>query len=122
MDSEVFGRWLDAYGRAWETKDPEAAADLFVEDATYYETPFDQPMRGRAEIMEYWSGVPRSQDEIRFSYEILTASAGEGIAHWDANFVRLPTGTPVEIDGVLLAKLDADGRCTEFREGWHKQE
>jgi len=116
MDSEVFDRWLDAYGRAWETKDPEAAADLFVEDATYYETPFDEPMRGRAEVVEYWSGVPRSQDEI------LTASAGEGIAHWDANFVRLPTGTPVEIDGVLLAKLDADGRCTEFREWWHKQE
>jgi hypothetical protein len=122
MDPGVFGRWLYAYGEAWETKDPEAAADLFAEDATYQETPFDEPMRGRAEIMEYWSGVTRSQDEVRFSYEILAASAGESIAHWDAYFVRLATGTPVEIDGVLLAKLDADGRCTEFREWWHKQE
>jgi hypothetical protein len=121
MTSGKFDRWIEAYGLAWETKDPEAAANLFVEDATYQETPFDEPMRGRAEITEYWSSATGSQDEIRFSYEILAASAGEGIAHWGANFVRLATGTPVKIDGVLLAKLDADGRCTEFREWWHSQ-
>ena len=95
MNSGKFDRWVEAYGRAWETKDPEAAADLFVEDATYQETPFDEPMRGSAEITEYWSSVTGSQDEIRFSYEILAASAGEGIAHWGANFVRLANGTPV---------------------------
>jgi hypothetical protein len=26
------------------------------------------------------------------------------------------------LDGVLLAKLDADGHCTELREWWHRQE
>ena len=68
MDSGVLGRWLDAYGRAWETKDPEAAADLFAEDATYHETPFDEPMRGRAEISGYWSDVPtRSTSPTRSS-------------------------------------------------------
>ena len=115
MISGKFDRWVEAYGLAWETKDPEAAAELFVEDATYQETPFDEPMRGRAEITEYWSSATGSQDEI------LAASSGEGIAHWGANFVRLATGTPVKTDGVLLAKLDADGRCTEFREWWHSR-
>ena len=33
MNSGKFDRWVEAYGRAWETKDPEAAAYLFVEDA-----------------------------------------------------------------------------------------
>ena len=119
MDEGAFKSWLDAYGRAWETKDPEAAAGLFTEDATYHETPFDEPMRGREEIVEYWSEVPRYQDHIRFSYEILAAS--EGVAHWSASFMRLPDRNPVELDGILLAKL-TDGRCSEFREWWHRRE
>ena len=119
---EIFKGWLDAYGRAWETGDPEAATELFAEDAVYHETPFDEPMRGRAEILDYWSDVPRYQDDIRFSYEVLAVSEGEGIARWSARFVRLPARTPIRLDGVLLAKLDVAGRCTEFREWWHRQE
>ena len=119
-DRETFEGWLEAYGRAWETGDPEAAAELFTDDAAYHETPFDEPMRGRAEISVYWSGVPRFQDDVRFSYEVLAAS--EGVAHWSADFLRLPERTPVRLDGILLAKLDADGRCAEFREWWHRRE
>jgi hypothetical protein len=122
MDRETFEGWLDVYGRAWETRDQAAAAELFTQDAAYHETPFDKPMRGREEISNYWSDVPRFQDEIRFSYEILAASEKEGVAHWNADFLRLPARTPVRLDGILLAKLDADGRCTEFREWWHRQE
>ena len=122
MNPETFGSWLDAYGRAWETRDPESAATLFTEDATYHETPFDEPMRGRAAILEYWSDVPRSQGDIRFSYEILAASERGGVAHWGAEFLRLPARTRVRLDGILLAELDGDGSCTEFREWWHRRE
>ena len=122
VDPETFGVWLDAYGRAWETGDPEAAAQLFTEDASYHETPFDEPMRGHEEISEYWSDVPRHQEDVRFSYEILATSEGEGVAHWNADFLRLPARTPVRLDGILLARLDADGRCAEFREWWHRRE
>jgi ketosteroid isomerase-like protein len=122
MDREIFEAWLGAYGLAWERGDPQAAAGLFAEDASYHETPFDEPMRGRAQIAEYWSEVPRSQDDIRFSYEILATSEREGVAHWNADFLRLPARTPVTLDGILLARLDADGRCTEFREWWHRRE
>jgi hypothetical protein len=119
---ETFEGWLDAYDQAWEAGDPKAAAELFAEDAAYHETPFDEPMRGRAEIVEYWAGVPRHQDGVRFSYEILAASESEGVAHWSADFMRLPARVPVRLDGILLARLDAHGRCTEFREWWHRQE
>ncbi len=122
VDPEAFGSWLDAYGRAWETGDPVAAAELFTEDAAYHETPFDEPMRGRADIVEYWSDVPRSQDDIRFSYEILAVSERGGVAHWNADFLKLPARTSVRLDGTLLGKLDADSRCTEFREWWHRRE
>ena len=115
-------RWLGAYKRAWEDRDPVAAADLFTADATYRETPFDEPSRGRDGIFEYWSDVPRTQRGISFSYEILATTENGGVAHWRASFLRLPADDPVELDGIFLVKLDADGRCTEFREWWHKQE
>jgi len=27
--------WLDAYGRAWQDRDPQAAAQLYAEDGSY---------------------------------------------------------------------------------------
>jgi SnoaL-like domain len=122
VDSGAFERWLEAYGRAWESRDPEAATDLFAEHATYHETPFDEPCRGRDEIFEYWSDVPRSQENVSFSCEILATTDDVGIAHWSASFVRVQAKDPVKLDGVFLVKLGTDGRCTEFREWWHKQE
>ena len=53
MNLETLKSWLDAYGRAWENRDPEAAASLFTENATYHESPHDEPMRGRSKIVEY---------------------------------------------------------------------
>ena len=67
MNFETFKTWLGVYGRAWETRDPQAAAHLFTEEATYQETPFDKPMRGLSAIMDYWSEVPRNQEQIRLA-------------------------------------------------------
>ncbi len=122
MDPGMLDRWLGAYKRAWEDRDPEAAADLFTADAAYHETPFDEPSRGRDGIFEYWSDVPRSQRDVRFFYEILATTENGGVDHWKANFVRLQANDPVKLDGIFVVKLDVDGRCTEFREWWHKQE
>ena len=44
--------WLDEYGRAWVDGDPDRVVVLFSGTATYRETPFDKPMRGRREISE----------------------------------------------------------------------
>jgi hypothetical protein len=122
MNHRTFKSWLDAYGRAWETRDPQAAADLFTKDATYQETPFDEPLRGRSAIFEYWSDVPRSQDQIRFGCDILAVTENLGIARWWASFVRIPSKTQVKLDGIFVVSLDAENRCKEFREWWHRQE
>lgn len=115
-----FDSWLHAYGRAWETKDPEAAAELFSEDASYRETPFEEPARGRGAIAEYWSSVTSGQEGVRFDYEVLAVEGDVGIARWWASFGSLRLGTPVELDGIFVVRMDAEGeRCEEFREWWH---
>ena len=122
MDPAALDGWLGAYKRAWVERDPAAAAELFAADATYHETPFDEPSRGRKGIFEYWSGATRMQRDFRFTYEILAATENGGVAHWRASFVRLPANSRVVLDGIFVVELDADGRCTEFREWWHVQE
>jgi len=122
MDRESFKNWLVSYGSAWTSRDPEAAASLYAEDATYQVTPFDEPLRGRAAIYEYWAGVARTEEEIQFAYEILAVIAEHGIARWWASFVRVPPGLQTKLDGIFLISLDSAGRCQSLREWWHKQQ
>lgn len=76
MSSEVvvFKSWLDAYGRAWENRSPQAASALFAENGTYRVTPFLEPMCGRKAIFDYWSEVARTENNIKFGHEILVAN------------------------------------------------
>lgn len=122
MDRTAFVTWIEALGRAWEARDPAAAAALFAEDATYQENPFDPPLRGRAAILEYWADVPRTQDDIHFSYEIIAVADPVAVVHWSVTLRRIPTGAPVRLDGVSVGTFDAHHRCVSWREWWHRQE
>ena len=123
MDRQTLHSWLGAYGRAWENRDPPAVGELFTEDATYQETPFVEPMRGRAAICEYWANkVAASQEQIQFGFEILAVHENTGIAHWWTSFVRTRTKAQVKLDGVFLLSFAPDGRCLALREWWVRQE
>ncbi len=123
MNRESFKSWLDAYGRAWETRDPKAVGELFTENATYQETPFVDPLRGRSAIREYWSQkVERSQEQIQFGCDILAVMEKTGIAHWRTSFVRIPSKAKVKLDGIFVLTFDAENRCQALREWWVKQE
>ena len=118
----AFKAWLDAYGKAWESRNAEAAAALYTEDGRYQVTPFLEPMRGRKAIFEYWSEVARTEENVRFGYDILVANAELNIARWTASFVRVPPGLQTQLDGIFLISLDGEGRCKSLQEWWHKQQ
>jgi hypothetical protein len=122
IDLVAFESWLNAYGRAWENRDAEAASALFTEDGTYQVTPFLEPMRGRKAIFEYWSEVARTEENIKFGYEILAVNPGRNIARWSASFVRVPPGLHTKLDGIFLISLDEEGHCKSLQEWWHKQQ
>lgn len=115
--------WLDAYGAAWQAGDPHAAVELFADDAEYYKSPFDDPMIGKEAIFQYWSeGAGEAQKDSYFSYQVLAVVGNSGLAHWWASFVRIPAGTQVYLDGILLAKFSDIAVCSVFREWWHRRE
>ena len=107
---------------AWEGKDPEAAAELFTDDASYQESPYDEPMRGRSAIVQYWSHVPRTQDDIHFSYDIITLTSDVAVVHWSASFIRIPSKIKVRLDGIFLLNFDESDRCKSLREWWMRHE
>ena len=121
-DVAAFKSWLEAYGQAWEKRDPGAAAALYAENGTYQVTPFTEPMRGRKAIFEYWCEVARTEENGRFGYEILVVKPEMNIARWWASFVIVPQGLKTKLDGIFLIALDDEGRCKSLREWWHKQQ
>jgi len=122
MNLDSFKMWLDAYGQAWESQDPQAAAKIFAADATYQETPFDEPVRGREAIFQYWLEETYEQAQVKFSYEILAVSENRGIARWQASFIRIPSKIEVKFDGIFVVYLNAENLCTVFEEWWNREE
>jgi len=122
LQPETFRTWLDALKHAWEERDPLAAANLFSVDAVYRETPFEEPMRGREAILKYWEHVPKTQDRVKFHYEILEVSKARGIARWQASFQRIRTGALVNLDGIMVVYMNTENQCTLFEEWWSRQE
>jgi hypothetical protein len=122
LDVESLGRWLDAYGRAWESGDAAGAAALYSEDVKYYETPFDEPEVGTSGVREYTQTAVAAQRDVRFWHEPLGVTHNFGIARWGATFVRVPSGISVELDGIFVLTFDEHGKCSELREWWHRRE
>jgi uncharacterized protein (TIGR02246 family) len=123
IERAFFSDWLRRYGDAWRAGDPQAVLLLFTDDAAYHETPFEPPLLGRAAIRRYWTeGARDGQRDVAFAAQPVGVDGDTGCALWQATFVRQPAGSFVELDGVLLARFAADGRCREFREWWHRRE
>lgn len=122
LTEEHFRNWLEKYKAAWETESPQNAAELFVEDAEYYETPFDESSIGREKIVEYWNAVPEGQADIKFGYEIINTYGNTGYCKWNASFIRKASGMKVMLDGIFEVTFDESGRGKIFREWWHRKE
>ena len=121
MSEESIKSWLESYGRAWETRDPQAAGELFTADATYQEAPFEEPVRGREGIVEYWSQATRNMSHVHFTYEIIACIGEVAVAHWSASFNRIKSNTRGELDGIFMLRFEAS-RCKSLREWWVRRE
>jgi ketosteroid isomerase-like protein len=121
--SEQFRRWLDDYAAAFEAQDPDAAAKLFTDDATYQWGPFGDLLRGPEEIRTKWAAsVDPAETNVRCNLEILLVTPELGVARWIASHERADEGKIVRYDGVFLVSLTDEGLCDSFREWWNTRE
>jgi nuclear transport factor 2 (NTF2) superfamily protein len=114
--------WLDAYGQAWEKRDPAAAAGLFAEDAVYQWGPFGKKLRGRPVIREAWAEATEQQQNVEFSYEVLAATGSGGLARWWCSYQQPERNVRVRIEGIFRLAFDESGFCTSLEEWYNGAE
>ena len=117
-----FKQWMETYGRASAENDPLRSANLFAENARYYETPFAEPMIGREAIFEYWNDGARNLKDKESTFEILSVNGNRGIAHWQSKFTVIESGKRLALDCVFIVEFGDDGLCHTFREWWHTRD
>ena len=115
--SGTMSDWIEAYRRAWEERDAEAAAALFTSDATYRSNIFEEPHQGRDGVRAYWESVTSTQSDVRVRM---------GRPYVDGDRVAVEFWTNMKVDGddvtlpgCLLLDFDAEGQCRRLREYWH---
>ena len=109
--------WIEAYGRAWEEREPDAAAALFTKDAVYRAHPFREPHLGTDGIRAYWAQATATQADVRVRFgEPIVSGERTAVEWWTTMRAE---GEEVTIPGCLLLRFARDGRCEELREYWH---
>jgi uncharacterized protein (TIGR02246 family) len=108
--------WVEAYRRAWEARDADAAAALFTEDSEYRTGPFYEPYSGQEGVRAYWTEVTATQADV-------SVRMGRPFVDGDRVIVEFWTemtndGADITLAGALLLRFAPDGRCVTLREYW----
>jgi ketosteroid isomerase-like protein len=114
------GTWIERYREAWEGADPDLAASLFTEDASYRQLIFEAPNVGREGVAAYWSRVTSQQSDVAVTMGRPFADGRRAtVEFWTRMTVD---GSDVTLAGCLLLTFADDGRCRELREYWNLTE
>jgi ketosteroid isomerase-like protein len=108
--------WLDNYIDAWRTYDPAKIGDLFSEDALYFFSPFDDPVRGRDAIVANWLEEPDAPNSWEASYSAVAVEGTVAVANGRTYYLNPDGSTAREFDNIFIIEFDADARCNRFRE------
>jgi len=110
--------WIEAYRRAWEERDPEAAAALFTPDASYRSSPFREPPHfGHEGVVVYWADATSTQEDVRVEMGEPLVVGNDAVVEW---WTRMRNdGDEITLVGCLLLHFAPDGRCEDLREYWN---
>lgn len=120
MDRESVQVWLDKYVEAWRTYDPAQIGNLFSEDALYFYSPFDDPLRGREAIVADWLKEPNATGSWEARYVPVAVESNVGVAQGRTRYFQPDGSTEREFDNIFVLHFDEAGRCKRFTE-WYMQ-
>jgi ketosteroid isomerase-like protein len=110
---------IERFGKAWEEGLPDEITELFSGEAVFLASPFDEPLRGKAAIAEYWKDIPVEQAEVSFRYGEIYAAGPWFATEYKCTFRRRRTGQMIDVRGSLFCETEG-GKISEMRMYWHR--
>jgi ketosteroid isomerase-like protein len=113
-DRVMVRRWLAAYEAAWRTAETESLAGIFTDDASYLQSPYEEPVTGLDAIRLMWDEERAGPDEVfTMTTEIVAVDGFTVVVRAEVRY-----GDPVhqEYRDLWIIRLGDDGRCSRFEE------
>ena len=107
-------RWLAGYEAAWRAPGTDGLAGIFAADATYLQSPYEQPVTGLDAIKLMWEAERDGPDEVfTVTTEIVAVDGATAVVRAEVHY-----GDPVwqEYRDLWIIRLGDDGRCHWFEE------
>ena len=113
-DRAIVRRWLAAYEAAWRAPGTEGLAGIFTDDASYLQSPYQEPVAGLAAIRLMWDEERDGPDEVfTIATDILAVDGPTAVVRAEVRY-----GEPVrqEYRDLWIIHLNDIGRCSWFEE------
>jgi ketosteroid isomerase-like protein len=113
-DRAAVSRWLAAYEAAWRTPGTAPLARIFTDEASYRQSPYEQPVTGLDAIRRMWKEERDGPEEVfTLATEIVAVDGPVAVVRAEVRY-----GDPVsqEYRDLWVMRLGDDGRCSWFEE------
>lgn len=116
MNKERYEEWAKEFMESWKALDWKRTLNTLNEKVEYYENPIDKPCNNFEEVINLWNVVSDNQKDIDYKYEIVAFNERTCIINWQMTRTMTKGNIKQEIDGIFQVSLDADGKCTFFKQ------
>lgn len=114
IDRAVVGRWLAGYEAAWRAPGTESLAALFTTDATYSQSPYEQPVTGLDAIKRMWEEEREGPDEVfTLATDVVAVDDPTAVVRAEVSYGDPPHQ---EYRDLWVIRFASDGRATVFEE------
>jgi len=107
-------RWLAGYEAAWRAPGIELLAELFTAEASYLQSPYEQPVVGLTAIQHMWEHERDGPDEVfTMATEIIAVDGPTAVIRAEVSYAGPPRQ---DYRDLWVIRLGDDGRCSWFEE------
>ena len=108
--------WTNDFMESWKNLEWKKTLELLAKDVKYYENPIDAPCATFDEVISLWDVVADNQKDINYKYEIISYNEKTCIINWQMTRTMSKTNIKQEIDGIFQVSLNAEGKCSYFKQ------
>ena len=121
MDAETAARrWAEVWKTAWPSRDTDAIAALYSDEAAYRALAFREPDLGLTGVRRYLDVNFAVESEIECWFGEPVVSGDRAAVEWWGTWVE--QGQQLTLAGATFLRFDAEGKVIDHRDYWNEAE